>query len=64
MAVYFTENRISWVYVQSLGFAHIGTYPEVGFKHGAWHDVGYWRIALDSTSPPKLSVPFSEISLF
>lgn len=49
---------------EALGFAHIGTYPEVGFKHGAWRDVGYWRIALDSTNPPKLPVPFSEISLF
>ncbi|AKF47408.1 MULTISPECIES: arsinothricin resistance N-acetyltransferase ArsN1 family B [Pseudomonas] len=49
---------------EALGFAHIGTYPEVGFKHGAWRDVGYWRIALDSTNPPKLPVLFSEISLF
>lgn len=47
---------------EALGFAHIGTYPEVGFKHGVWHDVGYWRIALDVASPPKPPVPFNEIS--
>lgn len=47
---------------EALGFAHIGTYPEVGFKHGVWHDVGYWRIALNVTNPPKPPVPFSESS--
>lgn len=37
---------------KSLGFMHIGTYPEVGFKNDKWHDVGYWRKALNDSSPP------------
>lgn len=37
---------------ESLGFTHIGTYPEVGFKNDKWHDVGYWRMALNDSSPP------------
>jgi phosphinothricin acetyltransferase len=28
---------------ERLGFQHIGTFSQVGFKLGAWHDVGYWR---------------------
>lgn len=46
---------------ERLGFKHIGTYPEVGFKHDQWHDVGYWRLALnDSTSPIEI-VPFHDL---
>ncbi|KSW24223.1 MULTISPECIES: arsinothricin resistance N-acetyltransferase ArsN1 family B [unclassified Pseudomonas] len=33
-----------------LGFRHIGTFPQVGFKLGQWHDVGYWRLELGSPS--------------
>ena len=38
---------------ERLGFQHIGTFPQVGFKLDAWHDVGYWRFDLggDGLSP-------------
>lgn len=34
---------------EALGFTLVGVYPDVGFKHGRWHDVGWWRLAL---APP------------
>jgi len=46
---------------EALGFTHIGTYPEVGFKQDKWHDVGYWRRVLDRTTPPRSIIPFSNL---
>jgi L-amino acid N-acyltransferase YncA len=31
---------------ESVGFRHVGIYPAVGFKLGAWHDVGWWQLRL------------------
>jgi phosphinothricin acetyltransferase len=31
---------------EAMGFRPIGVYPAVGFKHGAWRDVGWWRLPL------------------
>ena len=31
---------------EALGFTHLGTYHEVGFKRGQWHDVGWWQLPL------------------
>lgn len=31
---------------ESMGFVPIGVYPAVGWKFGAWHDVGWWRLPL------------------
>ena len=31
---------------ESLGFEKIGVYERVGFKDGAWHDVGWWGMDL------------------
>lgn len=31
---------------QSLGFEPVGTFREVGFKHGRWVDVAYWQKVL------------------
>lgn len=37
----------------SLGFEPVGTYRNIGFKHGAWHDVAWAQLMLaDDDSPP------------
>jgi phosphinothricin acetyltransferase len=44
---------------ESLGFVPVGVYPAVGWKFGAWRDVGWWRLPLRelvATPPPPLTV--------
>lgn len=36
---------------EALGFVAVGSFPEVGYKHGRWWDVGFWRLGL--TPPPS-----------
>jgi L-amino acid N-acyltransferase YncA len=36
---------------EALGFEPLGAYREVGFKFGKWHDVGWWRRALNTGLP-------------
>jgi phosphinothricin acetyltransferase len=36
---------------EALGFHHLGTYREVGFKLGKWHDVGWWQRPLHDGLP-------------
>jgi L-amino acid N-acyltransferase YncA len=44
---------------ERLGFRHIGTYPNVGYKFGQWHDVGYWHLPLSTSPfPPGEICPF------
>lgn len=42
---------------EAVGFVPIGVYPQVGFKNGAWRDVGWWTRPLqdlgDQPSPPR-----------
>jgi phosphinothricin acetyltransferase len=48
---------------ECLGFKHIGTFPEVGYKLGKWHDVGYWRFELSgASSSPSEICRFSELA--
>jgi phosphinothricin acetyltransferase len=37
---------------EALGFRPIGVYPRVGWKMGAWHDVGYWQLELRERGGP------------
>jgi L-amino acid N-acyltransferase YncA len=42
---------------EAMGFAPVGAYRGVGYKLGAWHDVGWWAKALrpptDAPTPPR-----------
>ena len=40
---------------ESLGFQPVGVYRAVGYKLGAWHDVGWWHLVLQP--PPPLPAP-------
>jgi L-amino acid N-acyltransferase YncA len=44
---------------QAMGFSHVGTYNEVGFKLGSWRDVGWWRRELAPGPPTGEPVPFA-----
>jgi phosphinothricin acetyltransferase len=37
------------------GFERVGHLREAGYKHGAWHDVGFWQCKLvaDKPAPPE-----------
>lgn len=41
-------NAASVALHEKAGFEHVGIYKHVGYKHGAWHDVGWWQRQLVS----------------
>jgi len=36
---------------EAVGFRPVGVYRHVGFKRGAWHDVGWWHRSLGEPMP-------------
>lgn len=51
-------NPASIALHESLGFEHIGTYRKVGYKLGAWHDVGWWQKELRERTEPVTPAAF------
>ena len=39
-------NAASIALHESFGFRPVGVYPNVGWKLGRWHDVGWWQLPL------------------
>jgi L-amino acid N-acyltransferase YncA len=35
----------------ALGFEHVGTYRDIGWKAGAWRDVSWWQLQLQPDAP-------------
>lgn len=47
---------------EAFGFQRVGTYPDAGYKAGAWHDVSLWHRSLDThENPPEPPTPFAEM---
>src|ERR671925_897505 len=47
---------------EALGFQPVGVYRAVGYKLGAWHDVGWWQLPLqERVTPPKPPVDLSAV---
>lgn len=41
-------NPASVALHEKLGMRQVALFPEVGFKFGAWRDVGYWQLNFDA----------------
>jgi L-amino acid N-acyltransferase YncA len=47
---------------ESLGFQPVGVYRAVGYKLGAWHDVGWWQLTLQArVTPPDPPVALGAV---
>ena len=51
-------NAASIALHESVGFEALGIYRNVGFKLGAWHDVGWWQRSLQPLRMPAEPLPF------
>jgi L-amino acid N-acyltransferase YncA len=45
-------NPASVALHEAVGFVPVGVYKEVGFKSGAWRDVGWWGLAIATAAEP------------
>jgi len=48
-------NPASVAFHEALGFEHVGVYRNVGYKLGAWRDVGWWARDLAEHGPSPSS---------
>ncbi len=47
---------------EALGFSPVAVYPKVGYKHGAWHSVGWWQLELaPRESAPEPIIPWPRL---
>ncbi len=54
-------NAASVALHEKMGFRHLGTYTQVGFKLGQWHDVGWWQHTLsERAGVPGEVIPFAK----
>lgn len=47
---------------EAMGFTYIGTFPEIGFKHGKLQDLSWWRLSLSQCAPRLEPTPFARLA--
>ena len=58
-------NAASVALHEALGFRPVGVYRRIGWKFGAWHDVGWWQLELlpvNGSAPPSEPGPPARLS--
>lgn len=55
MAGIVVPNPGSVALFERLGFEQVGSFPAMGWKHGAWRDVGYWSRRVGDGPPGPLT---------
>lgn len=55
-------NPASVAFHEAFDFDQVGHFDDVGFKHGAWHDVGWWRRRLPTPAAPDPPRPIAALS--
>lgn len=46
---------------EAMGFRQVALYPEIGFKQGAWRDVGWWAKSLSDGAPERAPITFPDL---
>jgi L-amino acid N-acyltransferase YncA len=54
-------NEKSVALHEAMGFVHLGTFAEIGFKLGEFRDVSWWRRSLAQGKPQRDPIPFSAL---
>lgn len=47
-------NEASIRFHEKMGFSKIGVYHQIGFKHGRYHDVGWWELPIRTDAPGEI----------
>jgi L-amino acid N-acyltransferase YncA len=50
-------NDASVALHESMGFVPVGVYRRIGWKAGAWHDVGWWQLELTQQDEDRPAEP-------
>ena len=56
-------NPASVALHESVGFRAVGVYRKVGYKFGAWHDVGWWQLSDLAAGAASDEAPSQPLSL-